>query len=267
MKYQSLVILLLSLLFSAGCKSQQPTTSSNIWEGSDINVIDETFTGMLPCADCQNIDFRLTLKPDMTWYSQMIFVGKSAEAFEETGRYNVTEDGILVLNKPDEGMNRFRQVSHGLLMLDINGKEITGALADSYLLTPKKQEKGSFFSNQGDTIPDKRLNNMWVIVQLEDSTLNPDNFMNGLPRIDLSVIRHEISGHDGCNRIRGTFSTRGNTITFGQLITTKIACPHKDWSQKIAPSLSGKSFRFTFGKNRLIFKQGNKVIIILKNID
>jgi heat shock protein HslJ len=197
----------------------------------------------------------------------MIYVGKSAEAIKETGRYNVTEDGILVLNKSDEGINRFREVPRGLLMLDVNGKEITGALADSYLLTPKKQEKGSIFSNQQDTIPDKRLNNMWVMVQLQDSILNPDNFMSGLPRIDLSAARHEVSGHDGCNRIRGSFSTKGNSITFGQLITTKMACPHKEWSQKIAPSLSGMTFRFSFGKNRLILKQDKEVMIVFKNVD
>jgi copper homeostasis protein (lipoprotein) len=267
MKSLNLIIISFALLLSSGCKSQQPNTTSNIWEGRDISEIDETFTGMLPCADCEKIDYRLTMKPDMSWHSRMIYVGKSAEAFEETGRYNVTEDGIVVLNKSEEGMNRFREVPRGLLMLEVNGKEIIGALADRYLLTPKIHEKGRFFSNQGDTIPDKRLTNMWVMIQLQDSILNPDNFMNGLPRIDLSATRHEVSGHDGCNRIRGSFSTKGNTITFGQLITTKIACPHKDWSQKIAPSLSGNSFKFSFGKNRLIFKQDNKVIIILKNID
>lgn len=133
----SLKFLLVIAIFSTlGCKSQQPATTSNYWEGRDINVINEVFHAMLPCADCENIDFRLTLKPDMTWQSRTIYVGKKARIFEENGRYNVTENGILVLDKKDEGMKRFRIIPQGLLMLDTEGKEVTGALADKYILTP-----------------------------------------------------------------------------------------------------------------------------------
>jgi copper homeostasis protein (lipoprotein) len=254
------------MLFSSGCRSQQ-ITSVNIWDGRDMNVIDGTFTGNLPCADCERIDFSLNLRQDMTWHSKMIYLGKSSKAIEESGRYNVTEEGEVVLGKSDEGMNRFKEVPHGLLMLDISGKEIEGAMADKYLLVPLINVKESHSAGHRDTIPDKRLNNSWVIIQLGDSILNPDNFMNGLPLIELSVTNRVISGHDGCNRIRGLFSTEGKLIKFGKIITTKMACPHKKGSDEIAPALSEKSFNYNFGKNRLILKQKNKVKIVLKNID
>ena len=138
----SFSLLIIIALFSAlGCKSQQSGINSNYWDGRDINVINEVFHAMLPCADCENIDFLLTLKPDMTWQSRTIYVGKRARIFEEEGRYNVTEEGVLVLDKKDEGMKRFRLVPQGLLMLDIQGKEITGALADKYILLHGKAGK------------------------------------------------------------------------------------------------------------------------------
>jgi copper homeostasis protein (lipoprotein) len=266
MKYISHIFIFILMLLSLGCRSQQ-IASANIWEGHDMNVIDETFTGNLPCADCEKIDFNLKLKPDMTWHSKMIYVGKSSKAIEESGRYNVTEEGMVVLGKADEGMNRFKEVPRGLLMLDISGKEIEGAMADKYLLVPITNVKESPSTGHRDTIPDKRLNNSWVIIQLGDSILNPDNFMNGLPMIELSVIKRDISGHDGCNRIRGSFSTEGKLIKFGKIITTKMACPHKKGSDEIAPALSGQSFNYNFGKNCLILKQKNNVKIVLKNID
>lgn len=135
-------LLIVIALFSAlGCRSQQPTTTSNVWDGRDINVINEVFRGMLPCADCEKIDFRLSLKPDMTWQSHTIYLGKDDKAFKESGHYIVTENGILVLDKKDEGMKRFRIDPRGLLMLDIEGKEITGALADKYILIPESPGK------------------------------------------------------------------------------------------------------------------------------
>ena len=267
MKSFSFIFLSIIILLSSSCRSQQNITSSSIWEGRDMNVVDETFNGNLPCADCEKIDFSLTLKQDMTWHSKMIYVGKSAKPFEENGKYNVTEEGVIILNKSSEGMNRFREVPQGLLMLDINGKDIVGKMAGKYLLKPAARKKEGLFKSQRDTVPEKRLNNIWVIIQLGDSVLNPDNFMNGLPMLELSVTKREISGHDGCNRIRGSFSTKGKTIKFGQLITTKMACPHKKGSDDIAPALNGNTFSYYFGKNRLILKQENKVKVVLKNID
>ena len=262
-----LIFLSFALILSAGCKSQQTTYSSNIWDGRDANVIDETFTGLLPCADCEKIDYRLTLKPDMTWHSSMIYVGRDVEAFKESGHYKVMEDGIMLIDKSNEGMERFRKVPGGLLMLDINGNEIEDAPPGMFLLSPIAKDKEITLKSPGDSISDKRLNNIWVVIQLGDSLLKPDNFMNGLPMIELSTVRHEISGHNGCNRIRGAFSTKGHTITFSELIATKIACPHKNGSELIVPAFSKCTYKYSFGKNRLYFKKDNKVVIVLKNID
>jgi len=141
MKNSLKLLIVLALFSSLGCRSQQPAIIFNYWDGRDINVINEVFRGMLPCADCEKIDFRLTLNPDMTWQSGSRYVGKSNKVFEESGRYNVTEEGILVLDKKDDGMKRFRLIPKGLLMLDNNGKEITGPLSGKYTLTPVKSGK------------------------------------------------------------------------------------------------------------------------------
>lgn len=137
----NLFIILIAFFSALGCKSQQRPASINYWDGRDINMINEVFRGILPCADCEKIDFRLSLKQDMTWQSNTTYVGKASKVFKESGRYNVTEDGILVLDKKDEGMKRFRLVPQGLLMLDIQGKEIEGKQADKYILKPGKPRK------------------------------------------------------------------------------------------------------------------------------
>lgn len=134
------LLIVIALFAALGCRSQQPTTL-NIWEGRDMNVINEVFRGMLPCADCKKTDFRLSLNTDMTWQSHTLYIGKTDKALNESGRYNVTEDGVLILHKNDEVVKRLRIIPRGLLMLDSEGKEITGSMADKYILIPISKGK------------------------------------------------------------------------------------------------------------------------------
>jgi copper homeostasis protein (lipoprotein) len=145
MKKSIRLLVVIAIFTSLGCRSQQQASTLNYWDGRDVNVIDDVFQAMLPCADCEKIDFRLSLKPDMTWQSYTLYMGKSSKVFEENGHYNVTEDGILVLGKSEEGIKRFRIIPRGLLMLDMEGKEIEGKLADKYVLTPVKAGSKAYY--------------------------------------------------------------------------------------------------------------------------
>ncbi|MEN8187416.1 MAG: copper resistance protein NlpE N-terminal domain-containing protein [Bacteroidota bacterium] len=102
-----------------------------------------TFLGMLPCADCEKIIYRLQLKEDKTYHSRITYQGKSDKPIEETGTFSYSRNGIIFLNEAPEGMNKFKFKSKGLLMLDTRGKEITGDLADQYYLLPAARTKGS----------------------------------------------------------------------------------------------------------------------------
>lgn len=44
-----------------------------------------------------------------------------------------------------------------------------------------------------------------------------------------------LSGTDGCNRLMGSWSTKGGTVTFGQVASTRMACPGVDtWLTDLA---------------------------------
>jgi heat shock protein HslJ len=42
---------------------------------------------------------------------------------------------------------------------------------------------------------------------------------------------NRVSGYSGCNRFMGTYETDGNTMTFGPLAGTRMACPGKESQQ------------------------------------
>jgi heat shock protein HslJ/uncharacterized lipoprotein NlpE involved in copper resistance len=116
-----------------GMKTTQDATKATLVTG--------TYQGVVPCADCEGIAYRLQLNPDFTWTDSRTYKGRSEEPSEESGEYAFSDDGMIVLDRDgEEGMKYFRKTSRGLLMLDIQGKEITGNLAAKYVLTPVARE-------------------------------------------------------------------------------------------------------------------------------
>lgn len=92
------------------------------------------YIGNIPCADCEKIVFTLLLEGDFTYSSSMEYVGKSAQPFTEHGLFRITENGLLELDTTRQGMKFFQKRPEGLLMLDTAGNQITGALAEKYML-------------------------------------------------------------------------------------------------------------------------------------
>jgi len=108
------------------------------------------------------------------------------------------------------------------------------------------------FTGCGDYVPDMRLTDIWVVEQVEGVPLKPASFMNG---------------HDGCNDIGGAFSTKRNTITFKQLMSTRMFCSTPDGTPEISALLAEQTYGYEFGNNRLYLKKGNKIILTLKHVD
>jgi len=101
-----------------------------------VKEISGVYLGHLPCADCEQINFQLQLNKDYTYKSTITYQGKSSTSFENAGNYIITADQLIELDGQSGNMNLFKRSSNGLLMLDKNGHEIKGDLADHYFLSP-----------------------------------------------------------------------------------------------------------------------------------
>jgi heat shock protein HslJ/uncharacterized membrane protein len=120
----------ISIVLLAGCA----TGSSYTLPEKQQNVIGE-YTGNLPCADCEKIDYQLNLKPDMTYQESLFYSGKSVQPFNAKGSYTINPEGLVTLSKEDQnGMRYFKTHPEGLMMLDREGKEITGKMTGLYVL-------------------------------------------------------------------------------------------------------------------------------------
>jgi uncharacterized membrane protein/heat shock protein HslJ/uncharacterized lipoprotein NlpE involved in copper resistance len=130
-------------LLSCGwaCKTTSPTgKQSAVSDSTRAASLEGTYIGMIPCADCAQISYRLMLNKDFTYSESMIYMGKSEKAVEQNGTFAFNRKGDIELKKSTPGMHLFRQQPTGLLMLDTSGEEIKGELAGQYVLqaVPKR---------------------------------------------------------------------------------------------------------------------------------
>ncbi|MCL1850765.1 MAG: copper resistance protein NlpE [Bacteroidetes bacterium] len=135
----SIACLLLSLSACKSCggssEQNQIATGDNSqtcldWEG--------TYSGILPCADCEGIETNLILKMDNTYQISWKYMGKDDEIYTHEGTFVWDATGnIITLENMDveEYPTMYKVCENYLLQLDLSGNVITGELADKYILT------------------------------------------------------------------------------------------------------------------------------------
>jgi uncharacterized lipoprotein NlpE involved in copper resistance len=95
------------------------------------------YHGTLPCADCEGIHTIIELNQDNTYKLTQEYLNKNTKT-EETGNFNWSNDGGTISFKTKDNSKFSYKVGEGrLIQLDQEGKEITGALAENYILKKK----------------------------------------------------------------------------------------------------------------------------------
>jgi len=136
---KSLVILLIALLVISGLASCLSTRGIDDAHNSK-NSLDwaGVYTGTIPAADVSGINVRLMLSQDETFVLQYEYLDRPSNQFNSTGSFKWDKKGnIIILNVKD--MPPYYKVEENrLIQLDMNGKPITGNLADNYVLTKER---------------------------------------------------------------------------------------------------------------------------------
>ncbi|MCC7507126.1 MAG: copper resistance protein NlpE N-terminal domain-containing protein [Saprospiraceae bacterium] len=126
------LLFLSALLALAACtESGQPNTSQT----AIAQKVAGQYQGVTPCADCDGIEYLLTLNSDYTYLGAMMYRGKAAAPVSLTGKWSFVADNKIKLDfTPPEGMNQFEIGENHLILLDQQGQRIDGEEADRYLL-------------------------------------------------------------------------------------------------------------------------------------
>lgn len=90
------------------------------------------YVGTIPAADCPGIVVTLVLNANGTYTMNMDYMDRDGD-FDEQGAYESQGDRLLLTSEHGE-TSLFRIEDGRLRMLDGDGNEVAGALADMYLL-------------------------------------------------------------------------------------------------------------------------------------
>ncbi|GLR17317.1 hypothetical protein GCM10007940_19320 [Portibacter lacus] len=138
-------MMLIVSVISCGEKNKQ----NDLGESIDMHTSEESldwigpYNGILPCADCPGIETTLTLQGNLKYELKMRYQEKSEKVFIETGSFEWDDAGsIITLNvdgKPSED-HQYKMIENGMLKLDNKGEEISGELAQMYLLNKSEDQ-------------------------------------------------------------------------------------------------------------------------------
>lgn len=167
------LILLSTLVFLIiiGCSPAPETISENKNAEFLTNGI---WLGILPCADCEGIDYQLNLKNDYTFKQKSVYKGKSEEIFIDEGRWGFVSDSVITVSGNDD-YKMFLIRENNLVMLDQDGNRIESSFEDKYQLhkDPKTVKETPSLESTKEITP---------VVPVVEMNLNyyQEKFLNGV---------------------------------------------------------------------------------------
>ncbi|CAD7287492.1 hypothetical protein LMG7974_00371 [Campylobacter majalis] len=140
MKAKFLALSVCACMFFVGCATND---STKIAAGScsvdvvscDVNSVMGEYKATLPCADCGGIDVVLKLGVKEFIYNAT-YQGRD-EKDMQTGTYSIDGNIITTTNLYKE-IQKYKYANDKLIMLDSEGNEVQGVLADYYKFTKVK---------------------------------------------------------------------------------------------------------------------------------
>ena len=83
---------------------------------------------------------------------------------------------------------------------------------------------GSCYTGNRQTGQVPLIDTTWNLAELNDR--NIEHTVPQVPHIRFTA--EKVTGNDGCNNFFGSFKLNENNLSFGQLGSTRMACPHID---------------------------------------
>ncbi|MBR5436689.1 MAG: copper resistance protein NlpE N-terminal domain-containing protein [Muribaculaceae bacterium] len=93
-----------------------------------------TYKGVFPAADCPGIETTLTLNADKTFALHQVYIDQKDGTFDEKGTYTVEGDLLTLQVEGTEISYYYKVEENRLRLLDADKNEVTGELAENYIL-------------------------------------------------------------------------------------------------------------------------------------
>lgn len=217
-----------------------------------------SWAGVLPCADCAGIKYYLLLSENGEFREETVYQDESENLFITEGQWNIREDSVITLEH--DGIHRkLRYYPKNLKVLDQSGSEIRSSFPDKYFL------KRTDDNHQGENGLGM-LNGAWSLYEQNGFPVTFSGLKKEHPWLEFNSQEGTVGGYGGCNHLSGNFEIVDDSLIFGPVISTKMACEAMEVETRLLEALSRSSFSFgiadstlhlTNKAHRLLFKKKN----------
>ncbi|TYB78544.1 copper resistance protein NlpE N-terminal domain-containing protein [Bizionia myxarmorum] len=253
MKKYILVLAVFALIFTVSCNSNKKEDSESMSNEMtdpeakpDMNTSQTslewkgTYSGTLPCADCEGIKTTIKLNDDMSYEAIAEYLGKKEGTFQTRGYYKWKDDGQHILLS-DDNETTYMVGENKLTQLDSSGNMVTGELAEMYIL--KKKDMAA----NGDV---KFTDTKWKLVTLMGKDIKDSEAF-----VSFATEENKVFGHAGCNTFNGTYKVEnGSQLSLDKVSVTMMACPDMTVEDQLMDVLNTTDNFSLNGKNMTLNK-------------
>jgi|GEM_PF-1372767 len=210
-----------------------------------FDIENESYSGNAGCNSFNGTVFsekdRLKFYPSGTTMMQCSEIDKEIyflELMNKTTNYRITKSNQLFLSNPDS-----------ILMVFYDPENIMVLLND----------------NVQDVGVDYRLNDIWVLENINGTEVDIKNHLNGLPRLEIKISEMTFMGYGGCNNISGKLQVVNNKIKFSDIGSTRMMCPGNFEKDFLDALKSAENWKIE--NMRLYLFEGEKNVLVMRKID
>lgn len=265
------LLILFSLITITSCctSSKTETNKTDSIKISDEQVVNPSFYQE---KFLNGIDF-YARGNEPNWVLEIDF--EKGITFSEMNGLEIKTPSVKGIKALDADVTNFRaQVESGEISVTIIRMEcqdnMSGEMFDyNVRVQIRKGNDKDFteFSGCGKYLFDYRLHDIWVMEEMTGVELKKENLMKGLPMFEFHLSENRFSGHAGCNQIFGKIDVKGNKITFGNLASTKMACPDMTVERKVFQELNQNTFTYKIEKMKLTLESESGTKMIFRKVD
>lgn len=125
------------------------------------------------------------------------------------------------------------------------------------------------FTGCGQFLNANPLQGTWELQEMNGKALKASDFQKALPFLEIPAEPKRVAGTGGCNRISGEMNLKENQLTFGNLISTRMACPGPamQFESSYLGLISNKTFSYLLEADKLTLQENDKPVLVYRKAE